>query len=278
MNKHIRILIIVISSSVFFAACSGKKNLEDHTKLKHKSSKELVSLLKASEVKGNWLSSKGNVELKFQESDNSLRFNLRMRIDSATWISLSKASLPIGSTLISEDSVKFLNKLKKNYFLEDFSAINELLNTEVDYFLLQDFFLGNAVAFDSEEDYVVKIQDNSYLISSEKSKKIEKLIRKGKIKNEPILYRCWIEPTHFKCEKVIINLLTQETTLEVKYSEWEDFEGQLFPMMSTLYLTTPTDTISMTMDYSKVVFNEELSMPFKTPSSYELIDITNGQE
>jgi hypothetical protein len=278
LNRKLLISIQVILFSVVFVACSGKKKIENHEKLKHKSSKELVSLLKASEVKGDWLSSKGNIELKFQDNDNSLRFNLRMRIDSATWFSLSKASLPIGSTLISEDSVKFLNKLKKNYYLEDFSAINQLLNTEVDYFLLQDFFLGNAVAFDDEEDYVVQTDDDSYLISSQKSKRIEKLIRKGKIKDEKILYRCWIEPTNFKCKKVIINLLTQETTLEVKYSNWEEIDGEVFPMLSSLYLTTQLDTISMTMDYSKVVFNEEMSMPFKIPSSYDLIDIQNGQE
>ncbi len=277
MNRQLIISLIVITA-FSLAACSTKKKIEDNIKLKHKSSKELVVLLKTSEIKGDWLSTKGNVELKLQDNDNSLRFNLRMRIDSATWISLSKASLPIGSTLISKDSIKFLNKLKKEYFLEDFSAINELLNTEVDYSLLQDFFLGNPVAFDDEGDYIVESKDKSYLISSEKSKKIEKLIRKGKIKDEPILYRCWIEPANFKCEKVLINLLTQETSLEVNYADWENIDGQLFPMSSSLNLTTPSDTISLSMKYSKVVFNEETSMPFKTPSSYELIDISNGQK
>lgn len=264
--------------TIILGSCSAKKKSENNIRLKNKSSKELVSLLKSKEVKGDWLVSKGNVELKFQDNDNSLRFNLRMKIDSATWISLSKASLPIGSALISEDSVKFLNKLKKNYFLEDFSAINDILNTEVDYLLLQDFFLGNPIAFDHEEEYVVKTEDNSYLISSEKSKKIEKLIRKGKMKDEAILYRCWIEPIHYKCKKVLINLVKQETTLEVNYYDWEEVEGQLFPMGSSLYLTTPLDTIKMTMDYSKVEFNEEKSMPFKIPSSYDLIDIKNEQK
>lgn len=278
MSKQFNISLILVCFALLLGSCSGRKKTENKGRLKNKSSKELVSLLKDSETKGDWLTSKGNVELKIQDTDNSLRFNLRMRIDSATWVSLSKASLPIGSTLISNDSVKFLNKLKKEYFLEDFSAINEILNTEIDYLLLQDFFLGNPIAFDDEGDYIVKTDNDAYLISSEKSKKIEKLIRKGKIKDEPILYRCWIEPIHNKCKKVIINLLTQEATLEVNYSDWEDIEGQLFPMVSSMYLTTPLDTVRMTMDYSKVVFNEEKSLPFKIPSSYELIDIQNGQK
>jgi hypothetical protein len=269
------LLIILVFT---LGSCSSKKKTENNVRLKHKSSKELVALLQNSEAKGEWLVTKGNVELKLKDNDNSLRFNLRMKIDSATWISLSKASIPVGSTLISEDSVKFLYKLNKGYFLEDFSAINEMLNTEIDYLLLQDFFLGNPVAFDDEEDYVVKTDEGAYLISSEKSKKIEKLIRKGKIKDEPILYRCWIEPTNYKCKKVIINLITQEATLEVNYSDWEEIEGQMFPMISSLNVTTPLDTIMMTMDYSKVVFNEEKTMPFKIPSSYQLLEFNNGEE
>lgn len=278
MNKQSYISFLLIVLALALSSCSSKKKTENNTRLKHKSSKELVSLLENSEAKGDWLLTKGNVEIKLKDNDNSLRFNLRMKIDSATWISMSKASIPIGSTLISKDSVKFLNKLNKGYYLEDFSAINEMLNTEIDYLLLQDFFLGNPVAFDKEEDYVVKTDDNAYLISSEKSKKIEKLIRKGKIKDEPILYRCWIEPTNFKCKKVIINLITQEATLEVNYSDWEEIEGQLFPMVSSLNVTTPLDTIMVTMDYSKVVFNEEKTMPFRIPSSYDLLEFSNGQK
>src|SRR5690606_3395224 len=131
------------------------------------------------QFKGDWLSTKGTVDLFFQGDKNSLRFNIRIRKDSATWVSLSKSSLPIATALVSQDSVKFLNKLKKNVFLADFPHINDILNTEIDYELLEDFFVGNAIAFDYEEDYVVKTLDNSYLISSEKSKKIEKLIKKG---------------------------------------------------------------------------------------------------
>ena len=224
------------------------------------------------------MSTKGNLTLLFKEDNNSLRFNIRIKTDSATWLSLSKASIPVAAALISADSVKILDKLQKRHFLSDFVSINDILNTEIDYELLEDFFLGDPVAFDEEGDYVVKNMDNSYLISSEKSKKIEKLIKKGKIKDEPILYRCWIEPIHFKCEKVVINLLTQETTLEVNYANWEDIGGQMFPMYSKLQLSTPTDTIIMEMEYSKTELNEPMSMPFKVPSSYEPMELNNGNE
>ncbi len=278
MSNPFKISIWLVTIFLLLSSCKAKKSVDDNIKLKHKSSKELVELLTKSRLKGDWISTKGNVNLIMQGEDNSLRFNLRMRIDSATWVSMSKASVPVGTALISSDSVKFLNKLKKTYFLENFEVINTLLNTEVDYELLQDFFLGNPVAFDNEEDYNVKIEDNRYLISSEKSKKIEKLIRKGKIKDEPILYRCWIEPVHYKCEKVVINLLTQETTLEVQYADWEDIGGQMFPMTSSLLLTAPTDTISISMDYSRVELNEPNSMPFNIPNSYDAIELKNDEE
>ncbi len=258
-------------------SCKVKKTKDSEIKLKNKSSEELVSLLIQSKTNAKFINSKGSVELTFQDEKNSLRTNIRIHQDSAVWISLSKATLPVLTTIVSNDSVKFLNKLKKEYFLDNFASINEILNTDIDYELLQDFFLGEPIAFDNEEDYIVKIDNESYLISSEKSKKIEKLLKKGKIKDEPFLYRCWIEPTHFKCKRVVINLVSQNTELEVNYSNWEIVEGNYFPMISTMKLSTPKDTILLNMNHSKVEILESISMPFNIPDSYVQFKYKEGE-
>jgi hypothetical protein len=279
LSKYFQIVTIVLITLSIVTSCKSKKVTEDHDKLKNKSSKELVQLLALSKFKGDWLTTKGNTEIDFQNEQNSLRFNIRIRIDSATWVSLSKASVPVATALISSDSVKLLTRMpKKSYLLADFSALNNFLNTEIDYELLEDFFLGNPIAFDYEEDYIVKNVDTAYLISSERSRKIEKLIKKGKIKDEPFLYRCWIEPENHKCQKVVINLITQETTLEVNYSDWENVGGTFFPLKSSLRVETPNDTLNMSMEYSKAEFNDPQSMPFKITDSYEQMELKYDSE
>jgi hypothetical protein len=266
LNNQFKIAFSIII--ILITSCKVKKTNVIEIKLKNKSSNELIDLMKHSKINSKYIYSKGSVELTFQEEKNSLRSNIRIQKDSALWISLSKATIPVLTTIVSNDSVKFLNKLKKEYFQDNFASINEILNTEIDYELLQDFFLGEPIAFDADEDYIAKIDEDSYLISSEKSRKIEKLLKKGKIKDEPFLYRCWIEPTNYKCKRVVINLVSQNTELEVNYSQWESVDGFLFPMIASLKLSTPKDTILMNMDYSKFEILEYISMPYNIPSSY----------
>lgn len=243
-------------------------------KLKNYSDKELIEKLAATNISCTTLKSKGNIDVSFRGEDYSLRANFRVKKDSATWVSLSKSTIPVATSVISTDSLKLLVKVgSKGYYLNTIDKINELINSDVDYELLEDFFLGKAVAFDYENDYEVQKDDDTYLVSSEKSKKIEKLLKKGKIKDEPILYRCWIEPVQFKCKRVIINLLDQDAELTVEYANWEEMNGDLFPMSASLRLVTPTDSAALVVTYTKVECDPGIDFPFRIPDSYEPIEI-----
>lgn len=257
-------------------SCKSRKTDGDDIKLKNYSDQELIAFMTQSNPTCSFVKSKGNVEVSFRGEDFSLRGNFRIQKDSLTWVSLSKSTIPVATSLISKDSLKVLIKAgNKGYYLNTIDKINELINSDIDYELLEDFFLGKAVAFDYENDYKVQKDDNLYLISSEKSKKIEKLLRKGKIKDEPILYRCWIEPLHFKCKKVIINLLDQDAELTVTYDNWEDTEQGIFPMYAALSLVTPLDSAALEVNYSKIDCVDKLSFPFRIPDSYEPIQLNN---
>lgn len=265
---------MIISFFLAFASCKSRKNDGDDIKLKNYSDKELIELMSASNPTCQYIKSKGNVEVSFRDEDYSLRGNFRVHRDSAAWLSLSKSTIPVATSIISKDSLKVLVKVgNKGYYLNTIDKINELINSDIDYELLEDFFLGKAIAFDYENDYKVQKEDNLYLISSEKSKKIEKLLKKGKIKDEPILYRCWIEPVNFRCKKVIINLLDQDAELTVTYDDWKEFDQGVFPMYASISLVTPMDSAALEVNYSKVDCEESTSFPFRIPDSYEPIEL-----
>ncbi len=124
------------------------------------------------------------------------------------------------SALISADSLKFLKKIGgKQYYLGGYDEINDLFNLDFNYLLLQDVLSGTPIMFDYEGKYKSKIENGMYLLSSDKSKKIEKLLKKGKgNRKHSLFYRCWIEPSNFKCAKVEINFLSDSSELR----------GQLF--------------------------------------------------
>jgi len=241
-------------------------------KLKNHSTKFILDSLEKTELNYSWIRAKANATVTFQNESNSVKVNYRVRKDSAIWVNLSKSAVPILTSLLSQDSVKFLKKINgKEYFLGDYSEINKLLNIDLDFMLLQDFIIGNPIMFDYDGKFKSKIDGDKYLLSSDKSKKIDKLLKKGKdLKKYDLLYRCWIEPSNFKCSKVEINFLSDSTTLIVNYSNWFEADGKAFPEISSINFSSPSDTISLEMEFSsKIKLDEVQKFPFNITESYE---------
>jgi hypothetical protein len=263
------VFILVLSES-----CKSKKKLISDVNIKNTLAKDIVDSLKSRYCHYDWLSAKASSQIVFNTNENDVKANIKMRSDSATWMSLTKMGVPAFVGIISKDSVKLLTKVgAKQYLMDDFRTINELFDADIDYSILEDFFKGLPIAFDAEEDYILSADNGQYQLSSEKSKRIDKMLKKNKSKGNELLYRCWIDPSHFKCSRVIINLISDNVSLEVNYGNWIETQGCLFPMFSTLEITTATTRIFLKMEYSKVEFNNEQSMPFNYTDSYIKIEI-----
>lgn len=277
---NLKTYIIIICSVASLYSCSGRKKTIDGEKLKNHSPKYLIDSILKTEFDYTWLRTKGSAIVNFQGNKNTVKVNFRIRKDSAIWTSISKSTIPILSALMSEDSLKFLKKIGgKQYYLGEYKEINSLLNLDFNYLLLQDFVSGTPIMFDYEGKYKSKIEDGMYLLSSDKSKKIEKLLKKGKgNRKHTLFYRCWIEPSNFKCSKVEINFLSDSSYLEVNYSDWIDVNGHDFPEKSSIYFTTPHDTLSLQIKYSnKVKINEAQQMLFKINDNYSPFELNENK-
>jgi hypothetical protein len=277
-NSRFSLAILVLIVSFSMIHCKAKKQIVvEEIKVKNVAYIAVIDSLKANYCKFNWLNSKANARFIVNENENEVKANIKMHTDSATWISLSKMGVPAFTGVVSKDSVKFLTKVgAKQYFMDEFLKINEVLAAEIDYSILEDFFKGQPIAFDTEEEYKLASDNGLLLLSTEKSKRIDKMLKKNKSKGDTLLYRCWVTPIDYKCSRIIINLISDQVSLEVNYSNWVDIEGCLFPMKSTLELKSPNSKIFVEMEYLKVEFNIPQEMPFNFTDSYikiELIDL-----
>jgi len=249
-------------------SCGNKKKTADGEHLKRKNWKVLVDSLANNNFDYQWIRSKAAAKVNYKEDKNTVKANFRIRRDSASWINLSKG-IQIMTAIASKDSIKVLKKIGgKEYYLDNFNTVNKFLNTEVDYSLLEDFFAGNAIGFDYKAKYKSGVDDGLYILSSEKIKKLNKILNKDKAKD--ILYRCWINPTNFKCQKIRVDILSSSTSLTVQYSNWKTIEGGgLFPYASSIELITPSDTALLSLKYSKIIINQKQRMPFRVTDSYK---------
>jgi hypothetical protein len=284
MNSHFKTYYARFSFAIFIfivsflmTQCKTKKLVVvEEIKVKNLAYLAVIDSLKTHYCKFSWLNSKANARFIINQNENEVKANIKMHTDSATWVSLSKMGVPAFTGVVSKDSVKFLTKVgAKQYFMDEFSKINEVLAAEIDYTILEDFFKGQPIAFDTNEVYKLASDNGLLLLSTEKSKRIDKMLKKNRSKGDTLLYRCWITPVSYKCSRIIINLISDQVSLEVNYSNWVDIDGCLFPMKSTLELKSPNSRIFIEMDYLKVEFNIPQEMPFNFTDSYIKIELTD---
>ena len=255
--------------------CALKKTSQESKKVELLSFNEILDSLNNRSLDYKTLKNKASATLVFKNEKNTVKINFRIQKDSLIWVNLSKSGVQLLTTLLSKDSIKFLKKInKKEYFFGDYKELEKLINSSLDYYLIEDFINAKAIMLNKQAKYYASINNGCYLLSSIKPKKIDKVLTFHKSIDDEIIYRYWINPDNFKCTKVEINFLEKNRTLLTKYMNWRKFDQGLFPMESEIVLINNTDTASVHLEYQpNFKFNSQLTFPFKISQNYSKIKL-----
>ena len=210
-----------------------------------------------------------NLETKFNvkvKGDNiiGLKGQLRMQNDSVIWVSVSlKLGIEMARVMITEDSVKFINRIDKTYFVESVDKFQERLPSEATINFLQDVLVGNDILFDDNEKFKVAIEDKNYKLSSEKN-------------------TFWVTPKTFKIKSCQLSMVPEpvegsrhfdklsDRTVIINYDNFQEINGKLLPTKIILDTKDEFD-INIEIDYTEVKVGEELEFPFNISKKYSRI-------
>ena len=186
-------------------------------------------------------------------------------------MSISKLGIEGARVFITKDSVKFINKLNNTYFKGDFTYISKLLNTPLDYEILQSLLVGNSVTFYNEDEKLKPGMDNcEYLLGTIRKNKLRKVMEKGKELKESA-QTIYMSPETFKISRILFYEFNPERVFDAHFSNYEMIDSaQLFPLKMNYSIKTQK-SISIDITYGKPRLNEEQSFPFKIPENYEQI-------
>ena len=264
-------LFSVFFIGILIISCSVKKNtITKNRKPKKINSKYLLDSVNNNIFSCSWLRLKGNSTIDYNDEINKIKINVRLKKDSALWMNLSKSGVQIMTSLLSKDSIKFIKKLGgKEYFLGSFEKLDSMLNFDINYNIVQDFILGNPLVLDRKEKFKTSIEDSSYVLSSFRSKKMDRIQSSNKTKKHDFLYKCWINPNNFKCQKIEIRLLDKNISIQATYNNWKNIDNMLIPLDRTFEYISFYDSIKINLVYSsKIKVDEKQSMPFKIKDDY----------
>jgi hypothetical protein len=245
-----------------------------------------------------WLGMKISTETEFNNERESFKANIRMKRDSAIWISVSPLmGVEMLRVLITRDSVKYVSKIPRNkhYYVGDFKAISEKLGMEVDFDMLQALLVGNPILFDKKQNFRSKIDDQQYVLISDFSRKLkrltginekdlepdadtitvdatgrkyERLVRKAD-DDELIIRRYWLNGYSYKLERTVFDDLYTKRSVEITHDEFEKIEGQSLPRLTRLTVQESYQQQEVEIKISRLRLNRPYDLPFDIPDDYE---------
>lgn len=264
-----RILIFsLFITSMLISSCSTKKNIIRQP-LREEGEAYLLGKLTESELKFDWLSARCNVAV-IDDKKSKTEFNgqIRMKADSVLWISLSPAmGIEVARLMITSDSIKFINRLEKNYFTGDFEFISDKFQTTIDFDILQAIILGNDMHSYENESFRAGIDRMEYKLQSTNRHKNRKF-HKQKDNPKILVQNIWLNPDNFKITRVNLKEFGEDNKrLQADYSSFKAIDSQLFPSSLLIEIQSEKKLI-VEINFTRLELNSAQDFPFKIPDNY----------
>lgn len=263
--------ILIIFVLMIATGCGAARKIIKEP-LKEEGIDYLFEKLKENELKFDQFNAKFNLEYVHNKKKTEFKGQVRIKKDSMIWVSFSPAlGIEAARMLITYDSVKFINRMNKTYFEGDYNYLNDFLDTNIDFDVLQALILGNDLSHYEDGKFRASIENKLYKLTTASRSKLKRYIRSHEIDPIVFIQSIWLSPENFKISQLSLKEIKKENKkLQANYSKFMEVDTQLFPKVVDFDLQAESK-IEVHLVFSRITINEELNYPFNVPGKFELI-------
>ncbi|HUH28516.1 DUF4292 domain-containing protein [Gelidibacter sp.] len=249
------VLLLILGLSV---GCRSTKTLTSDAVIdKSMTTKQIIRENGKQDVRFKTLQAKVRIDYTEGNKANGTTVTLRMEKDKTIWMS---APLGMARVMITQDSVRFYEKLNNQYFDGDFSLLTKILGTDIDFEKIQNIFLGEPI-FDLKADtYVTAPNDSSYVLHPKDQRAMFELF-------------FLINPGFFKLDSQQLYQPLEKRMLQIDYKKYQEVSKQIFPENIRIIAVEKNDEIIIDLDFKSIYLNGEVRFPFTIPSGYKEIEL-----
>ena len=244
---------LVFSSFLLFAFLSCSPKISKKGGLVEEDNPSLF--LKKAILAPEWMEGKCQLQMESEDSNLSGQGIIRIRRDSAIWVSLRKLGFEVGRALILKDSFFYLNRLNNVFEAHPISFIKEKYQLPGDFLHLQALLLGNAPIDDSSDFIVTKKESFEWQL--QKSMDNGTLSLAWDFNNKRISAMDWGQPSSNKYFKM-------------KFGDYKALESkQQFSYFRDLNIqSAETGNLHVVLSFNQVQFNLPVSLRFDIQQRY----------
>ncbi len=247
----------LIGMLVAISSCKSTKVISGGSVDTRLSAKSVIKAHYQNETNFKTLNGKVKIGYSDGESSQNVSVSLRMEKDKAIWMS---APLGIVKAYITPNRVSFYNKLENEYFDGDFSYLSDLLGTQVDFSILQNLLIGQAIIDLRQEKYTVDITEDSYRLLP----KLQGVLYKT-------LFR--IEPKNFRMAVQQLSQPLEKRLLEISYKNYQNIEKVVFPNEIKIKAISDDNVNDIELEFRNIELNTPVNFPYKIPKGFKEIEL-----
>jgi hypothetical protein len=248
-------------------------------RLDFKSARALGRYMKEHEFAFRNANAKANVETNIDGKEESFDIRVSARRDSAMLVTIQYLlGLQVAKVLITKDTVLFVNYIEKTYFKGDFTYINDLLNVDLDYDLIQAVLFGNSAEYHDDETRLKPVADREnchYLLSTERKRRLRR-IQAGQQELKEAVQILTLRPDY----KIIRNEFTDPATnrrFVASYSNFQAKDSAFAPYRVDIDISAQKKA-TVKIDYVRIEQNTPLKLTLNVPAKYDRIQIERRLE
>ena len=244
-------LALLIAFFVLFANACFSQTPPDTTKITFDT---LTNRLLSNQPAYKTLSAHAKLAWDDGTSEQDFQATIRMKKDSLVWMSITgPLNVEAARVFITPDTFQLLNKINTEYTGRNFTYINNWLLFPVTFPMLQQILTGEKLNIHEKASTAV-YEDSMFVIYTENNNLLEKI---------------WVNSRNYTIAKILLKdkLLTQQ--MSITFDNYNLVDGKPFSYNRVIEVNRNGAILTLTIDFTKVKLNENLSYPFEVTEKYK---------
>ena len=256
---------------VLVSCRSNRETANDHHRIPNLKTSEIVDSMNQKQLDCDWLSIKYDVKIKTAKIDDSFKSYVRMKKDSAIWISATYYAVEVGRFLLTPDTVKYMDRRKNQYYIGGYEYLNDLLLFETSFDLIQNIILGNSNALIELDEKVKSSKDKGgYMLSFLRKGQLKRAKKKEELnKDVEVIVSLWVDPKTFRVNQTSLQDFKENRSLEVEYSAQQATCNSHYPYQMEVLAKSENEQAEVKTSVMKLTTGKEVSLSFTIPEKYE---------
>jgi hypothetical protein len=164
----------------------------------------------------------------------------------------------MAKALITPAQVQYYEKINGTYFEGDYEALSNWLGTDLDYTKIQNLLLGRPIDDMTKDRFVLLLMDKAY-----------QLRKSDGATDKTFLF----DDTHYLLQQQAVVQAAKERSFEVQYPSFQEYDTAVLPTNLLINAMQQKGKTEISITYTSVTFNEELTFPYSVPDGYDRIQI-----